>query len=78
MRLKPKDIPNHPWFKEISFDNVFQGKVKSPYVPKIKGLEDYSNFDKEFLDENCVSPQKKISEVEDLLHQNNGKYIWMK
>jgi serine/threonine protein kinase len=34
-RIKPEDIPFHPFFKNISFDEVFKKKINSPFVPKI-------------------------------------------
>ncbi len=74
-RIKPRDIPLHKWFQEIKFGDVFLGKYKSPFVPKIKGLNDYSNFDKEFLNEECVSPVKKHKEVRDILELNSGKLL---
>ncbi len=58
-RIKPNDIPTHPWFNEINFDDVYNLKIKSPFVPSIKGIEDYSNIDPTFLTEEVNSPVKK-------------------
>jgi serine/threonine protein kinase len=34
-RIKPEDIPFQPFFKNISFDEVFKRKITAPFVPKI-------------------------------------------
>jgi len=35
-RIKPENIPNHPWFKSINFDEIRNLKVTPPFKPKIK------------------------------------------
>jgi serine/threonine protein kinase len=37
-RLKPDRIPFHPFFKGVSFDEIFKRKVAAPFVPKIVNL----------------------------------------
>jgi serine/threonine protein kinase len=76
-RIKPRDIPSHKWLSDIKFGDILQGKYKSPFVPKIKGLDDYSNFDKEFLEEDCISPkkQRKDKDIHEILLKNAGKFI---
>jgi serine/threonine protein kinase len=34
-RIKPDKIPLHPFFKDISFDDIFKRKAVVPFVPKI-------------------------------------------
>jgi serine/threonine protein kinase len=34
-RIKPENIPFHPFFRDISFDEIFKKKVSAPFVPKI-------------------------------------------
>lgn len=40
------DIKNHAWFKVIDWQAIHNRKAISPFVPKIKGPTDTSNFDK--------------------------------
>ena len=40
-----KDIFEHPWFEDISFEQYRAKEVKAPWVPKIKDPLDSSNFD---------------------------------
>lgn len=74
-RIKSNDIPKHKWFKGINFEDILKLKVKSPYVPKIKSLDDYSNFDPEFLKEECFSPPRRRKKEEEYVLKNNGKNI---
>jgi len=57
-RIKPDDIPNHPFFKGINFEDVRKMKVKPPFKPKIKDRDDLSNIDPCFLNEDLLSPNK--------------------
>lgn len=41
-----KDIKSHAWFKSISWTSIFDQSVKPPFVPKVSGPSDYSQFDK--------------------------------
>jgi serine/threonine protein kinase len=58
-RISPLNIPDHPWFKGINFDDIKNFKVNAPFVPKIKNEDDLSNIDPIFLNENIYSPVKK-------------------
>jgi protein kinase A len=35
MRIKPEDIPFHPFFKKLCFDDILKRKITAPFVPKI-------------------------------------------
>jgi serine/threonine protein kinase len=74
-RIKPRDIPSHKWFSDIKFNDIIIGKYKSPFVPKIKGLDDLSNFDKEFLEESCISPNKSRKDISECLLKNGGSIL---
>jgi len=58
-RINPEDVPQHPWFKEINFNDILAQKSSPPFIPKIKGQDDLSNIDPSFLNENIYSPIKK-------------------
>jgi len=40
----------HPWFKGVNWDKVMAKKIKSPYVPDLKGNDITGFFDSEFTD----------------------------
>lgn len=41
-----EDVKNHPWFKEVIWENLIKGLVESPYEPDIKsGMGDTSQFE---------------------------------
>ena len=39
------EIKNHPWFRDVKWDELLIKKIKSPYVPK-----NGDNFDKKFCE----------------------------
>ncbi|KAI7838861.1 hypothetical protein COHA_007362 [Chlorella ohadii] len=39
------EVKQHPWFKGFDWDALTQRKLKAPYVPKVSGPADASNFD---------------------------------
>ncbi|KAF7726218.1 camp-dependent protein kinase catalytic subunit [Apophysomyces ossiformis] len=41
-----RDVIEHAWFNEIDFEKLTHRNVKPPFVPKLKGDGDASNFDK--------------------------------
>ncbi|KAF8584712.1 hypothetical protein K439DRAFT_1389249 [Ramaria rubella] len=46
-----EEIKRHPFFKDVSFDDVLNKRIPPPYFPTIKGSADTSNFDEEFTRE---------------------------
>jgi protein kinase A len=34
-RIKPENIPLHPFFKGVNFEEIFKRKIAAPFVPKI-------------------------------------------
>ncbi|KAF6757580.1 protein kinase C1 [Ephemerocybe angulata] len=45
------DIKRQPFFKDVSWDDVFHKRIPPPYFPTINGSADTSNFDEEFTRE---------------------------
>lgn len=45
LRNGVKDIKDHRWFSTLDWSALLAGKVAAPYVPKIKGEGDTSNFE---------------------------------
>jgi serine/threonine protein kinase len=72
-RIQFESIKNHKWFEGIDFDDILKKKIKSPFIPKVNSPCDISNFDKEFLGEECLSPQKSKLDYEDYLIKYKGK-----
>jgi len=46
-----EEIKRHPFFKDVSFDDVLNKRIPPPYFPTINGSADTSNFDEEFTKE---------------------------
>lgn len=46
-----EEIKKHPFFKDVSFDDVMNKRIPPPYFPTINGSADTSNFDEEFTKE---------------------------
>jgi len=40
-----EDIKQHKWFQDIDFDALLKRQLKAPWVPKVAGIADTSNFD---------------------------------
>ena len=68
-RIKPNDIPIHPFFAGVNFDDIFMGKVRSPFIPKVNSFDDFTNIDPSFLKEDCFSPPKKFKNPNDNLSE---------
>jgi len=60
-RIKPHEIPSHPWFKGVNFEDILNLRVTPPFKPKIKNEEDLSNIDPSFLNESINSPVKSFN-----------------
>lgn len=39
------DLKEHPWFHDINWIQVYTQEMKPPFVPKVNGPGDYSQFD---------------------------------
>ncbi|THG97780.1 hypothetical protein EW026_g4282 [Hermanssonia centrifuga] len=46
-----EEIKRHPFFKDVSFDDVMNKRIPPPYFPTVNGTADTSNFDEEFTKE---------------------------
>ena len=42
------DIKNHPFFRDINFNDVFNKKIEPPFIPNVESETDLKYFDKEF------------------------------
>ena len=62
------DILGHPWFADLDIDSLLAKKEPSPYVPKIEGKKDLSNFDAEVTNESLkesILPEDAINMIMD-------------
>ncbi|XP_015795944.1 serine/threonine-protein kinase N [Tetranychus urticae] len=56
-----EDVKKQSFFRHINWEDLLARKVKPPFVPTIKSLDDVSNFDNEFTSEKPVlSPPKDL------------------
>lgn len=46
-----KEIMQHPYFRNIDWDDILNLRVQPPYMPEVKSSHDVSNFDDEFTSE---------------------------
>ncbi|EJD40892.1 hypothetical protein AURDEDRAFT_115756 [Auricularia subglabra TFB-10046 SS5] len=46
-----EEIKRHPFFKDVSFDDIIHKRIPPPYFPTITSASDTSNFDQEFTRE---------------------------
>lgn len=46
-----EEVMEHPYFRNISFDDVLNLRIPPPYLPEVKSEHDISNFDDEFTAE---------------------------
>ena len=43
-----KQVREHPWFEKVSFDAIYNKKIKAPCAPILKNHADTANFDVQF------------------------------
>lgn len=62
------EILGHPWFADLDMDKLLQKKEPAPYIPKIDGKSDLSNFDPEVTNESLkesILPEASINKILD-------------
>ena len=58
------EILGHPWFADIDMKELLAKQVLAPYLPKIEGTRDLSNFDPEVTGESLkesILPEASIN-----------------
>jgi serine/threonine protein kinase len=56
-----KELMEHPWFASLDWAALEGREVTPPFVPKVRGEGDTSNFDKEFTSEPVVDSLAPVS-----------------
>ncbi|GMM32753.1 protein kinase C [Saccharomycopsis crataegensis] len=46
-----EEVMEHPYFRNINFDDILSLRIDPPYLPEVKSEHDVSNFDDEFTAE---------------------------
>lgn len=62
------EILSHPWFADIDLDDLLAKRIPSPYIPKIEGARDLSNFDVEVTSQKLqesILPEESINIIMD-------------
>ena len=54
-----QNVKNHPFFKNINWEDAKNKKIKPPFIPKLKNDTDLKYFDREFTDEPIDAPKRK-------------------
>lgn len=49
-----EDVKKQAFFRNINWEDLLAKKIKPPFVPTVKSLEDVSNFDEEFTSERPI------------------------
>ncbi|XP_055896064.1 serine/threonine-protein kinase N2-like isoform X5 [Biomphalaria glabrata] len=49
-----EDVKKQAFFRNVNWNDLLMKKVKPPFTPTIKNMEDVSNFDEEFTSERAV------------------------
>jgi serine/threonine protein kinase len=78
-RLKePKKIKEHPFFAKINFDDLFDKKIKPPFIPDVKDEADVSQIDPVFVDEKPeISPSDTTSVIDGADQQNFENFTYV-
>ena len=48
----PEEVKTHPWFKEYPFEDLFNSKIKAPYVPPNEDNFDHKYANDDWKDDN--------------------------
>lgn len=62
------EILGHPWFADLDIDAILHKKEPAPFIPKIEGTRDLSNFDQEVVSQNLkesILPEESINLIRD-------------
>jgi serine/threonine protein kinase len=43
-----QEVMSQPFFRDVNWDDVYQKRIRPPFMPKITSATDTSNFDSEF------------------------------
>ena len=46
LKYGSKDIFAHPWFSEVNWERLYRKEIPAPYVPRIEGEGDASQFER--------------------------------
>jgi len=49
-----EDVKKQAFFRHVHWDDLLARRLKPPFVPTIRSMEDVSNFDEEFTSEKPV------------------------
>jgi serine/threonine protein kinase len=45
------DLMEHPYFRNVNFDDIYHKRITPPFLPRLQSATDTSNFDQEFTRE---------------------------
>ena len=56
-----QSIMAHPFFGAINWKDLYEKRIRPPYIPALRGETDFSNFDEEFTKMTpCLSPPAPV------------------
>lgn len=65
-----EDVKKHSFFKPINFDDLYNKRIKPPFIPNVVADEDVSNFEYEFT---CKNPNLSYSKINKKLTDKDQK-----
>ena len=68
-----EDIKNHPYFKDVNWDEANNKKMKPPFLPNIESETDTKYFEKTFTDEPIYNEEGDALFSEDNEYEENYK-----
>ncbi|CAN0151670.1 unnamed protein product [Ascophyllum nodosum] len=67
-----KTVKEHKWFAGMDWDAVFRGQVEAPFLPKVQGVGDSSNFER--YPESVEDDSPPLSAEESTLFEDLEKF----
>ena len=58
-----EEVLSHPWFKDISEDDLLEKKIKPPFKPQLEHEYDTKYFNAKMDFSNTVIPEEKIKDL---------------
>jgi serum/glucocorticoid-regulated kinase 2 len=69
-----EEIMTHSWFEGFDFDRLLSKELEAPFIPKLSDdLEDVSNFDDEFTEQEVVHSNITGSKL-DMVTKNKKQF----
>ncbi|KAJ6255356.1 non-specific serine/threonine protein kinase [Anaeramoeba flamelloides] len=72
-----EEIKNHEFFEGVDWDKLYNKEYKPEFIPKIKEIDDITNFDDEFTNEEAVDSLPQESAVGKLTEKDFKGFTYL-